>query len=79
MANLLELQAHSVSRSNVPFFRERSRCLVRSPRWFEMVNGKVEPAPGCDSHQIRPPWRRTKILTYARRMPSPGTVWLPER
>ena len=33
---------------------------------------KVAPLPGCDSTQIRPPWRSTIVLQMARPMPVPG-------
>ena len=36
------------------------------------VKWKVEPWPGCDSTQMRPPWRSTIFLQVARPMPEPG-------
>ena len=37
-----------------------------------MVKEKVEPLPGSDSTQMRPPWRSTIFLQMARPMPVPG-------
>jgi hypothetical protein len=39
---------------------------------FGKVKKKVEPSPGSDSTQIRPPWRSTIFLQMARPMPVPG-------
>ena len=37
-----------------------------------MVNQIVDPCPGVDSTQTRPPWRSTIFLAIARPMPVPG-------
>jgi hypothetical protein len=36
------------------------------------VKWKVDPRPGCDSTQMRPPWNSTIFLQMANPMPEPG-------
>jgi hypothetical protein len=54
---------------HAPAWSRESKVLGREKK-------KVEPFPGSDSTQMRPPWRSTIFLQMARPIPVPGDSFL---
>jgi len=52
--------------------RRTTKSSTRATSASFKVKWKVDPRPGCDSTQMRPPWNSTIFLQMANPMPEPG-------